>query len=182
MARLMLRLLTLLVVAVVVGWPGAARAAEGQWHVGAGLGAATFSGTGSGFGPALGLQGAYELTDMFDLHLELSASQHELAPATSTRFYGASAGAVYKVDVIEWVPYFGLYAGVYRFDGEVIPTPLKQTELGIAVPLGLDYSFSRSFAVGVQLRYHGFLSDPMSSLGDAPYFLGLLRAEYRPGW
>ena len=33
-----------------------------------------------------------------------------------------------------------------------------------------------------EFRYHGFLADPLSSLGDAPLFTGLLRAEYRWGW
>ncbi|HMR04340.1 MAG TPA: outer membrane beta-barrel protein [Polyangiaceae bacterium] len=159
-----------------------ASAAEGQWHLGGGLGAASFARTDSGFGPALGVQAAYELSDMFDIHLEFSASQHSFVEGINTRFYGANAGFIYKVDVIEWVPYLGLYAGVFRFDGDVIPAPLQRTELGIGVPLGLDYSFSRSFAVGAQGRYHGFMSDPMDSIGDAPYFLALLRAEYRWGW
>ncbi len=172
----------LFALACLVAWPSTVFAAEGQWHVGGGLGVASFAGTGSGLAPALGLQGAYELTDMFDIHLELSASQHEFAPGTTTRFYGVNTGVVYKLDVIEWVPYFGIYLGVHRFDGDVVPAPLSQTEAGVAVPLGLDYSFSRNFAVGVQLRYQGFLSEPMSSMADAPYFIGLLRAEYRPGW
>jgi hypothetical protein len=170
------------VVALGLSLSAPAPAAEGQWHVGGGLGAATFARTDSGFGPALGVQGAYELSDMFDIHLELSASQHSFVEGENTRFYGANAGFIYKIDVIEWVPYLGLYAGIFRFDGEVIPAPLQQTELGIGVPLGLDYSFSRSFALGAQLRYHGFMSDPMDSIGDAPYFLALLRAEYRWGW
>ncbi|MEZ4221424.1 MAG: outer membrane beta-barrel protein [Polyangiaceae bacterium] len=169
-------------IGVAVTWSASAYAAEGQWHVGAGLGAASFPGTDAGYGPALGVQGAYELSDMFDLHLESSASQHVFLEGTQTRVFGASAGFVYKIDVIEWVPYLGLYGGVFRFEGDVVPTPLARTELGIGVPLGLDYSFSRNFAVGAQLRYHGFMSDPMSSLGDAAYFLALLRAEYRWGW
>ncbi len=175
-------LMTAAAALAAVSWGPPASAAEGQWHVGGGLGAATFSNTDSGFGPAVGLQGAYELSDMFDIHFELSASQHQFVDGVSTNFYGVNAGFVYKIDIIEWVPYLGLYGGVYRFNNEVFPAPLKQTELGIGVPLGLDYSFSRNFAVGAQLRYHGFMSDPMDSLGDAPYFLALLRAEYRWGW
>ena len=119
---------------------------------------------------------------MFDVSLELSAAQFSFVEGTTTRFYGAMAGVLYKVDVIEWVPYFGLYGGYFSFDGPIWPAPLNKQELGIAVPLGLDYSFSRSFAAGAQIRYHGFMSDPMSSLSDAPYFVAQLRAEYRWGF
>lgn len=159
-----------------------ARATEGQWHVGGGLGVASFAKSDRGTGPALGVHGAYELSDMFDAQLELSAASFSFADGETTRFYGVMAGLHYKIDVIEWVPYFGLYGGLFRFDGDLRPAPLQERELGIAVPLGMDYSFSRSFAVGAQLRYHGFMSDPLSSLGDAPLFTALLRAEGRFGW
>lgn len=161
---------------------GRAAAIEGQWHVGGGVGAATFARTDTGFGPLLGIHGAYEIDDMFDLRLELTASRHELVEGTTTDFYGVAAGLSYKVDVIEWVPYFGLLGGYYAFDGDVRPAPLQERELGIMVPLGIEYVPSRVFAAGLQIAYHGFLSDPMDSVGDAPYVTALLRAEYRIGW
>ncbi len=174
------------VVALVVGAgicaPSVAMATEGQWHLGGGLGVGSFARSESGTGPALGIHAAYELSDMFDAQLELTASQHGFVEGETTRFYGALVGLTYKIDIIEWVPYFGVYGGAFAFDGAVRPAPLAEREMGIAFSLGLDHAFSRSFAVGGQLRYHGFMSDPLSSLSDAPYFTALLRAEARFGW
>ena len=159
-----------------------AAAIEGQWHVGGGAGAATFARTDTGWAPLLGIHGAYELSDMFDARVELSASRHSFVDETTTDFYAVDAGLTYKVDVIEWVPYFGLLGGYYAFNGDVWPAPLKNRELGIMIPLGLEYVPSRTFAAALQVAYHGFLSDPLNSVGDAPYVTILLRAEYRIGW
>jgi len=170
------------VLGVLLSTSGPALAYEEQWHFGGGLGAATFARTDSGWAPAAGAHAAYDVTDMFDLRVELLGSQHEFVDGMATRFYSVAAGFTYKVDVMEWVPYAGILGGIYAFDGEVWPSPLQKRELGISVPLGLDYTFSRTFGVGAQLRYHGFMSDPISSLEDAPHFSLLLRAEYRAGW
>ena len=159
-----------------------AQATEGQWHIGAGPGLGTFAGVDSGTGFGFGVHGAYELSDMFNLQLELVASRHAFVDDEATGLYGAMAGMTYKLDVIEWVPYFGLMAGLFAFDGDVRPDPLAKTEPAIIVPLGMEYSFSRRLAVGVELRYQGFLSAPMSSLSDAPYFGLMTRVEYRLGW
>lgn len=167
---------------VVLLASGAAHAYEEQWHFGGGVGAASFAGSDTGWAPALGAHAAYDVSDMFDARVELLGSQHELEPGMTTRFYSVAAGFTYKVDVLEWVPYAGILGGLYAFDGEVRPEKLGQRELGISIPLGLDYTFSRTFGVGAQVRYHGFLGDPLSSLGDAPHFSALLRAEYRLGW
>jgi Outer membrane protein beta-barrel domain len=176
------KLSSALAFALLCAAPRDARGYENQWHFGGGVGAATFAKTDSGLAPALGVHASYDLSDMFDARVELLASQHDFVETESTRFYSVAAGIMYKVDVIEWVPYVGLTGGYYAFDGRVWPRPLQKHELGISVPLGIDYTFSRSFGVGAQLRYHGFMSDPMSSLGDAPFFTALLRAEYRAGW
>jgi hypothetical protein len=159
-----------------------AAAIEGQWHVGGGFGAATFARTNTGFGPLVGVHAAYELNDMFDARLELSASRHEFVAEESTDFFAAAIGLSYKVDVIEWVPYFGLLGGYYAFSNEIVPPPLQQRELGIMIPLGIEWVPARTFAMGFQVAYHGFLSDPLNSVGDAPYVTALLRAEYRIGW
>lgn len=159
-----------------------AGAYEEQWHFGGGLGAASFANTDTGWAPALGAHTAYDVSDMFDLRIELLGSQHEFVEGYSTRFYSVAAGFTYKIDVMEWVPYAGILGGIYAFDGQVWPSPLQQRELGISVPLGLDYTVSRTFGLGGQLRYHGFMSDPLSSLEDAPHFSLLFRAELRAGW
>jgi len=167
--------------AAVVASAGSAKAFERQWHVGGGLGAATFASGDPSLGPALGVFGAYGLSDMFDARLELTASRHERASGTSVDLYSASAGVAYKIDVIEWIPYVGLLLGYYRQAGED-PTSGDRGALGISTALGIDYALSRSVGLGLQLRYHGGLNDVPTSLTDGSYYTGLLRAEYRWGW
>src|SRR5690606_34041535 len=42
---------------------------EREWHLGGGVGASDFSAEGVGWGPELGVHGAYGLSDSFDLRL-----------------------------------------------------------------------------------------------------------------
>jgi len=161
-----------------------AGAFERQWHVGGGLGVASFVSSDLPMGPALGLHGAYGLSDMFDVRLELTGSRHEQSDGSSLDLYSATAGITYKIDVIEWIPYAGLLVGYYWLGGE--NPPPDSGALGISTALGIDYALSRSFALGLQIRYHGNLNDPPTSLGYddrfGSYFTGFLRAEYRWGW
>lgn len=171
-----------LLAALFALFPTQARAYEEQWHFGGGFGVASFVRSDAALAPLIGAHAAYDVSDIFDLRVELLAAEHEFIPGEPTHFYSAAAGIVYKLDVLEWVPYVGILGGYYALDGPTWPSPLKQRELGVSIPLGLDYTFSRTFGMGAQIRYHGFMSDPMSSLSDAPYFTALLRAEYRAGW
>jgi hypothetical protein len=157
-----------------------AAAFERQWHLGGGIGAASYSGTEGGIAPALGVHAAYGLSDMFDARVELLGSHHSTVSDQSLDVFSASAGVVYKLDVIEWIPYAGILAGYYYFSGE--PVPEFQHDFALSALLGIDYAWSRSFGVGVALRYHGFMLDAPRSFTDAAYFTGLLRAEYRFGW
>ena len=158
-----------------------AGAFERQWHVGGGLGAGFFADSNTSAGPALGLHAAYGLSDMFDVEIEGLGALHWRG-GEPLDLLGVSAGIAYKVDVLSWIPYVGVGLGYYHLRGASLPGALRGDELGLSVDLGLDYALMRSFALGAELRYLGFLSDPMSSLGDAPYFCGLLRAEYRWGY
>lgn len=170
----------LAVLACIVLGTGRAHAFERQWHLGGGLGIATLEGSASGVNPAVGLYAAYGLSDIFDARLELLGSSHSLG-GRRTQILSASAGLAYKIDIIQWVPYVDLLVGYYGFSGG--PSPLGHYgEPGASLGLGLDYSFSRDFAMGGQLRYHALLRNPPQSLSDAPYFSVLLRAEYRWGW
>ena len=160
---------------------GLAGAFERQWHLGGGLGVASFASGEANLGPALGVHAAYGLSDMFDVRGELTGSTHTLDDERRVNLYSASLGIAYKIDVLEWVPYAGLFVGSYIWGGEAAPE--NQTGfVGISTMLGIDYALSRSFGLGLQLRYHGGLYDPPKSLTDGAYFTGLLRAEYRWGW
>lgn len=158
-----------------------ALAFERQWHLGGSLGAAIWADGGVPAGPALGAHGAYGLSDTFDLKLEVLASSHSRGSEALT-WFGASTGLAYKLDVLRWVPYAGVQVGYYSLSGSLRPDPLSGGEPGMSIDLGLDYAFSRRFGLGLELRYHGFLGDPLASLGAAPLLTGLLRAEYRWGW
>lgn len=176
------RVLALCGAAVALLCAARAHAYEEQWHFGGGVGAGEFVNGGHPMAPMLGVHVAYDVSDMFDFRLELGGSQHEFLPERATRLYSASAGVVYKLDVLEWVPYAGILGGYHAFSGGPWPRHLKQHEFGVSIPLGLDYTLSRTFGLGVQIAYHGFLSDPLGGVGDAPYFTTLVRAEYRLGW
>jgi hypothetical protein len=164
-----------LVVTALVLSASAASAFERQWHVGAGLGVANPTHPGVGAGPAVNLYGAYGLTDMFDLKLDLMASQHPLKGSDERyRTIMGTLGLSYKIDIIEWIPYFGLSGGVFRTD---LPESVVTEEQDIALGgfLGLDYAVSRSFGLGVVSRAHWFVEG--EGMGEV-YF----RAEYRWGW
>lgn len=158
-----------------------AHALDRQWHLGGELGFATFKGSASGVNPAATVYAAYGLSDMFDARLELTASRHEFFPNDHTGVYSASAGLAYKLDVIQWVPYAALLVGYYRFGGAV-PPGRNQNEVGASLALGLEYEMNRSFGLGAELRYHAFMGHLPTSLGDTPYFTGMLGAEYTWGW
>ncbi len=159
-----------------------AEAFERQWRVGAGVGLAGLTEFQGAFSsPAFGVHGAYGVSDMFDVMADVVASSHSLVERDRTLLTSASAGIAYKLDVVEWVPYFGVLAGYYRFSG---PRPVSSPhQAGAGLVIGLDYALQRDFGVGAQLRYHGFMDDlPGSLFGGGPYFTTLLRGEYRWGY
>jgi hypothetical protein len=128
-----------------------------------------------GIGPAVGVYGAYGLSDMFDLKLDLMATDHAVEGLDERhRTYLATLGLSYKIDVIEWIPYFGVSAGGWRTD---LPESIVAEPQDVALGgfLGLDYAVSRSLGLGVVSRVHWLLA------GEATSDL-CLRAEYRWGW
>ncbi|HYJ07830.1 MAG TPA: outer membrane beta-barrel protein [Polyangiaceae bacterium] len=157
-----------------------AHAFERQWHLGAGAGVS--NGEGLEMSPAVGVYAAYGLSDVFDARLELTARGYGLASELNPHQLSAMLGLVYKLDVLRWVPWGGVYVGYQGF--EAAPRqelPFKQHDAALGIGLGLDYAFSRSFGAGVTLRFDDALSDAKDANFDAT-FDALLRAEYRWGW
>lgn len=154
---------------------GHASAFERQWHFGAGAGIAS---PGSGFklGPAIGVHAAYGLSDVFDARLEVLLSQHVAADQTlaADQFYGAKLGIVYKLDVIQWIPYFGVSAGFLGAPRAREPYRSAQATLGLMG--GLDYAIARNLGVGVIGTVDYTVGPP------ATLTAGLAHAEYRFGW
>ena len=155
--------------------PRTALAFERQWHLGAGAGA-TLPGKVYGVGPAVALHLAYGISDFFDARLSLAGSRHEAGSEAEqgTKFGLVTLGLAYKLDIIEWVPYVGFRAGGYYFTNAA---PALEARGGGALGgmAGVDYSFSRSFAIGAELSYDALL--PEGHVSGA-----LLRSEVRWGY
>lgn len=146
---------------------------ERQWHLGVDIsGAALETPSGAHLGPGGGAHLAYGVTDWLNLELAASLSHHPKGDAT---VLGTSIAAYYTLDVIEWVPYAGLFAGGYQFFGDN-----SALAFGGGLALGLDYQFHRSFSLGVQARLHEvFAPDPF---GATTYGTLGLRGEYLWGF
>lgn len=155
-----------------------AHAFERQWHLGLDTGAAALSYNGGAYGGlGAGAHLTYGLTDSFNALVEIDASSHSVDPGRpSLKLASGSIGAAYTLDIIRWVPYFGVLAGGYRFSGADLQK--AEYKLGFQFALGLDYEINRSWSVGAQLRYHTFSDDPLSTV----YLTSFLRASYVWGW
>lgn len=100
-------------------------------------------------GALLGISGSYGLNDIWSLRGHIAYAFH---PSSADPLHVAVFGAelLYLIDVLEWVPYFGL--GV---DG--LGTMLAGQaglELGAHVTLGLEHLLSRDALIGLDIRPH----------------------------
>lgn len=160
----------------MVGAPQSASAFERQWHVGAGAGVT--SGNGLALSPTLSAYAAYGLSDAFDARVELSARGYQIGSGQNPSAISAMAGVTYKLDVLRWVPWAGVYAGYLAFlEAPRRDLAFKERDLALGLGAGLDYGISRKLGVGVTIRFDDTLTHP-----DANSFEALLRAEYRWGW
>lgn len=134
-----------------------ARGFEEQWHVGGGIGAVSASTSRLGLGPAVNAYGAYGLDDMFDVKLDFSASNHAFETALGAidrrSIYTATLGVSYKLDVLEWIPYFGAHLGWLYSN---LPEELDMDTQGLLVGgvIGLDYFVTPAWGLGVANQIH----------------------------
>jgi len=153
-----------------------ALAFEREWHLGGGAGIS--NGSGLTLSPALSAYAAYGLSDVFDARVELTARGYQIGQQHNPNALSAMVGVAYKLDVLQWVPWAGVYAGYLGFlERPRADLTFKQHDLALGLGLGLDYAFSRKFGLGVTLRFDDALGRASTSTFDA-----LLRAEYRWGW
>jgi hypothetical protein len=158
-----------------------AEAYEHQWHLGGSFGYTALWGgpTASGFGG--GIHAAYGVNDAINIIGEIDATDH---PYAQWAVLSGGLGASYVVDVLQWVPWAGLEVGpaaLFSTDpkcGLAVVEPCHALRFNVAIPFGLDYQVSRSFAVGLGGRFQLIL------LGDEPWMtLGIFaRAEYLWGY
>jgi hypothetical protein len=159
-----------------------AHAFEGQWHLGAGAGMMAFSGDSHYVMPELTLHGAYGISDTFDARLELGESI-PLSSGSHARSLGyAEAALVYKLDVVEWIPWAGIGAGVFGATGGLQGAGRNPMQPAASLWLGLDYAFNREWGLGGAVSVHSFIADSArSSLRYAATSIGV-HVERRFGW
>lgn len=164
--------------ALALATSSVAGAVERQWHAGGSLGYSllgTSTDAWSGFGGALHL--TYGLNDTFNAMAQVELTRQ---PSGHVTLASGSLGVGYVLDVLRWVPYVGGMVGGYDLwttsgpCGPTLAASCHEGRLGLSIPAGLDYQINRSFALGVQVRYHLLL------LGDPPAHVltTFARAEY----
>ena len=157
-----------------------AQAFEREWHLGGGFGFAAPS-SGYNVGPALGVHGAYGISDEFDVRLEFLVSGHGFqvnGVENNTAILSAAPLLSYKLDIISWIPHFGAGLAYYHFRTPPPSNAFRRDDLALAFELGLDYAAWRNVGLGIGARF----DLPFNDFGAARYFALLLRGEYRWGW
>ena len=159
-----------------------------QHHLGLDGGLAILSIKGkdsASVGAGGGLHYAYGLTDALNLMVEGAFAQVALEELSGkgvptnrpTSVSNLGAGLSYILDVGHWVPYGGLLVEGYSYNGGTVQG--VSLAVGGAIALGLDYAFTRSFAVGFAFRQHF----AFSKIDDYPSYSHLfLRVELAWGW
>lgn len=100
-------------------------------------------------GPSLGALLDYGLDDIWTLRARLDYSLHpETFRARRTHVYRAQAEAVYAIDILAIVPYFGAGLGAQWRQAETKPRVL----LGAHLVLGLDFLLTRRVNLALDLR------------------------------
>jgi hypothetical protein len=160
-----------------------ASAAEGVKRLGVQAGFAGLSSEGSFAGFGGGLRGGYALTDAWTLAIDATVSSNQVAKKGGRSLVASqSLGALYALDILQIVPYFGAFVGVYELGGGGLPS--TQLKLGGQVALGLDWVHSRELTLGLEMRAHAlpvaFLTSPSN---PTPFYAtSMLKAEYTWGW
>jgi hypothetical protein len=161
--------------------PRRAAAYEHQWHAGMSFGYAALFGAQTAHGFGGGLHLAYGANDAINLLAEIDATVH---PSSKWTVVSGGLGAAYVLDVLQWVPWAGLEvgpAGLVSFDpkcGVAATEPCSAFRINLAIPFGVDYQISRSFAVGLGGRFQVLV------LGGSPWETLAVgaRAEYAWGY
>jgi outer membrane protein with beta-barrel domain len=137
-------------------------------------------------GGGLSLGYSYGLTDQFLLLADAGYSLVALGQGDEdTTILNTRPGAIanlgvglgYVLDILTWVPYFGILAEGYYLVGGTIDGGLLVG--GGAGQLGLDYKLSRHLSVGALYEQH-LLFTKMSTY--PLYFNAFARVSYSWGW
>lgn len=173
----------LLLAAAVLCCAAPASAAEGVKRIGVHGGFAGMSSEGSFAGFGGGIRGGWSINDAWTIGADATVSSNQVAAKGGRSLVlSQSAGVIYALDIIQIVPYAGVYVGLYELTGGGLPK--TQLKGGAQLLLGLDWVYSRDFTFGLELRAHAlpgeFLTQP-----DNPtpfYATTMVKAEYTWGW
>jgi len=124
-------------------------------------------------GVAYGLHYSLALTDQFDFVGELGGATVDLKPIVTAlspmdrpaQMWNTDVGVIYKLDIVQFVPYFGALAGGYVLTGGSLPN--ARVLPGGEIAVGGDYLLTRRWAVGLSIREHFLFTD----LGTYPSYL-----------
>lgn len=168
---------------------GDAGAFEKQHHLGLSPGLAVLkvnNKSTASVGAGLSVHYAYGLTDQFNFlaeggsHVVAADQQRDTADTPRTfpaRVDHLGVGVGYVLDVLRWVPYFGVLGQGYLLSGGTLEGTVGAA--GVAIAAGLDYQLGRHFAVGLAFRQH-FIATELSTYPT--YTVGQLRAQYVWGY
>lgn len=170
------------VVATVVVATGA-DAADGVKRIGVEGGFAGVAGSEGDFsGYGGGVIGEWAVTDAWSLAANATVSSNRIVSGGSRSHVASQAfGAIYALDVIQIVPWFGAFAGLYEIGGGGASNRVK---VGAQLAFGIDYIYSREIVIGLDLRAHALPQDFAKS-PDNPtpfYATTFLKVEYSWGW
>lgn len=172
-----------LAVLAVLSLAAPVHAAEGVKRVGVHAGFAGMSSEGSFAGFGGGLRAGWSVNDAITIGVDATASSNQVTEKGGRSFVlSQSAGLIYALDIIQIVPYAGVYVGAYELGGGgLAKTKLKA---GAQLVLGLDWVYSREMTFGLELRAHALPGDFLAQ-PDNPtpfYATSMLKAEYTWGW
>ena len=149
-------------------------------------------------GAAFGVHYGYGITDQFNLLVEVQYALLSLGPPAApmsmtmpmsgsgsgsttppmptatndpSQMWNADIGLTYVLDVLRWVPYFGVLAGGYLLNGGGLPGSLILP--GGEIVVGLDYLVTPRWAVGGEFSEHF----PLHGHGRLHVVFDLLRAD-----
>ncbi len=132
-----------------------------------------------------GVHYTYGISDAFNLLVEgafcaiaLQGLPMGTMPTNNrpTMIENLGVGIGYTLDVLRWVPYFGVLGSAFSLHGGTVDD--VRFAGGVTIAAGLDYQLSggpKHFAVGVAVRQHFMLSDFTNYPSYTQVFL---RAEY----
>ena len=139
---------------VLCCFPSAALALEGDWEAG-GMGAAILQPAHDIYGGGAELYARYALTDSFSLSAGAAAyGVRSQKFNKSFGLYTLRAGAVYAIDILQWVPSFGIHFSSLFSENDNYSWHRGGKGLGIDFGAQIQYRGIRHLGIGLFYRYH----------------------------